>query len=56
MVPETGLEPVWLKPLDFESSASAIPPLRHIPLPGVEQIRTTESVIHLFGNPGRESV
>ena len=23
MVPETGLEPVWLKPLDFESSASA---------------------------------
>ncbi len=30
MVPEVGLEPTRCYPLDFESSASAIPPLRHV--------------------------
>lgn len=30
VVPEVGLEPTRCYPLDFESSASAIPPLRHI--------------------------
>ena len=30
MVPEVGLEPTRCYPLDFESSASAIPPLRRI--------------------------
>jgi hypothetical protein len=29
MVPKVGLEPTHLSILDFESSASTIPPLRH---------------------------
>ena len=30
LVPEVGLEPTRCYPLDFESSASAIPPLRRL--------------------------
>lgn len=30
MVPEAGLEPAWIAPVDFESTASTIPPLGHL--------------------------
>ncbi len=29
LVPKEGVEPSWIAPRDFESRASAIPPLRH---------------------------